>query len=745
MGADFKPDYTTASFAFSWLEIYDAAVEQTGTITLNDGGYEYRSGGGALESVSVGTARTFNLYDGGDYYAPADDYEGYEIFFLGAADTTISEMGFSFTIGSTAAVTGQTPVIRKTADQLYAPYVALTVDGNGMATGLTWYLVDPQNPTAPLVRDVANGIDPARVGRVRVSLQNGNDHYNVNQNVSFSGTETLSTPNTITFDDPVPVDQIRLVRVNVESAATGTNSTCYYGWEFMVNGGDSASGFLLMTHSSRTYIENWKTNHGYNDAAPRFANIYGEILNMSSKEEGTIDIDFNNLTHVWYEHAVTLERVGEGEFGPGPDTLPISNLYGGNYYSLSNGDGAEAYFEKDGETGISESAFTFTVGSLTQSGVMSKIRSTEGQIANGCIPYIVFDEAEVAAGKITKATVRFVESLTSTAAVNRDAYKRNISGLNQLQLRTKDNSRYRYYTDAFVEVGEPLEFAFKFFDNNAEYFVPEELSQVRVYFNYGDSFATNSETEYGWRFDIVGARPNAPAEVEVPRASQEELRDVETALGGGVAASLAESANQYTRYDAFRNAIQDIDGMGDFDYAHTMSALFVKQAVVKSGDVVVLGSGTKMEFSAGGRGINGETALHQSTSFADLRTHYSVLKSFPGGGTIDLLERYHDELFDFTPAEGDTPAAVTFKATIAIVDNVAPNDADERINSVYGVKLDGGILFIFDGAKDGTASDPISLTQKTDNGGSSSSGCATAGMILPFALFAAVGLLKKRG
>ncbi len=69
------------------------------------------------------------------------------------------------------------------------------------------------------------------------------------------------------------------------------------------------------------------------------------------------------------------------------------------------------------------------------------------------------------------------------------------------------------------------------------------------------------------------------------------------------------------------------------------------------------------------------------------------------------------------------------------------NDTD----SGCGVKLNDGILFIYDGEENEVASDPISLTQKTDNGGSSSSGCATAGMILPFALFAAVGLLKKRG
>ncbi len=658
MGTDFKPDYGTAAFSFAWLEIYEAAAGQTGTITLNGGGYEYRAGGDPV-SVPGGTDKTFNLSDGGDYYAPADD-AGNEISFVGTTDTAISGMGFSFTIGGNT-VSGTTPTIRSTANQLYAPYVALTVDGNGMATGLTWYLVNPQNPTAPLVRDTGSGIDPARVGRIRVRLLNGNDHYSENQNVSFTGTETLSTPRTITFD-PIPVNQIRLVRVNVESAATGTNSTCFYAWEFI----PPANPFVRVVHSANSYFENGKTNHLYGDNTPKLAHLYAEVSGIpNSSGQDNLAITLKNNVHVFYEDSETGETTAEEDVAAGLKTFPLQNFYG--YYSLSNGNGAEAYFTGGGETGLSESNFTVTVGSEPFTGTTGKIRSVTDQIANGCVPYIEFDPTEVASGRITKATLRFVDSLNATTAVTRDADKRNIGQISNLQLRMKNGGRYTLDPDkSSVEVGQPLTFTFAFGEGG--HAALYELSQVRVYFGYNDPSGTNSGTTYAWRLTVMGTEKTLnPTKINQPKPA--ELNSVAQALG--LSAEKVVSVNSAlvsTQYDQF-NALKDVEGIGmeNFNFARTMSAFFVSQDVT-AGGAVVLGTGTNLPFSD--KGFDTSTALNIPTAFDldNMRTHYSVIKSFPNGGTIDLLATYGSDLFTFS-SEG-----VTLKATVAIVDGKAPTN-----------------------------------------------------------------------
>ncbi len=739
----FEPDYTTAYFSRANFDIYGAEQSKTGTMTLKGGGFACDGDDSFLEYVPAGTDKIFNLFEdpsGGDGYYRLADVENGEIQLRGGMETRFSGMDFSFAIGSNPAVSGKTPPTRTLKEQLvtYVPHVKL-ITADGMATGLEWRFIDPKNPEAQLVYNEEVGVAPRTISRIRVRLIDGTDGYSKSGVWHSDNNEPpLSDARLIPFDNPIPLSEIRYVRLNysdLSGETAETNSGSYYRWEFTWNS-DNDAPVLRMHHATDSYIDQWATNHRYNGGEPYFNFLRTEIGNIYSQEDGKLFIGFHNPIRTWLEAIVEpWETVWEGELS-GNEEFLVKNLYGENYYALSNEDGAEGYFGEGVETGLSESGFNFEIGPVARVGTTSPIRATKDQIANGAIPTIVFNRDEIAAGKISTGTVHFVDSLDSTTVVTRDADKRNVARITQIRLQTKDNRHYRLRPNASVSINAPLEFKFDF----GEAYSISDLSRVRVYFNYGDSFGANSETTYEWRFNISGAgRPTTLAPVEIKGPTEAELRNAVLVLGREVVS--VDQLSVSTRYHQF-NTLKDVKGIGmeNFNFARTMAAFFVSQDVT-AGGAVVLGAGTNLPFSD--TAFDEETRLDLPTVFteSEMKTHYSVFKSFPGGGAIDLLDKYGTSLFDFS-ADG-----MIINATLAIVDGAAPRGVEYPVGNLYGVSLDRGnnVLVIYDGVVDGVASDPISLTQKSDEVSFNSSGCATAGMILPFALFAAVAILKKRG
>ena len=124
------------------------------------------------------------------------------------------------------------------------------------------------------------------------------------------------------------------------------------------------------------------------------------------------------------------------------------------------------------------------------------------------------------------------------------------------------------------------------------------------------------------------------------------------------------------------------------------------------------------------------------------------MKYFKNGGWVDLKKLGAVD-FDVTNKEA------TLNSTLVIIDRspgAEPGVAYPNGDNKYGVKIaeDGGekFLFVYDGAKDGKASDPVTLEDQSDDGmsGGPGGGCGAGVMPLAgvFALIAFAVQRKKR-
>ncbi len=236
---------------------------------------------------------------------------------------------------------------------------------------------------------------------------------------------------------------------------------------------------------------------------------------------------------------------------------------------------------------------------------------------------------------------------------------------------------------------------------------------------------SNSIGYYSWQFVPI-------SDVSVP--TQDQVDKVASTLGIKKSAPVnPDLVRQYALHEEFRTAVGTIDGL-EIDFAVTMAALLVSQDVPEEGGAVMMDEGTALMFNT--VGYDGTTEMDVPTSLNDLRTHYSILKSFPGGGTVDLLAKY-PELFHFTTT------GVNFN--VAIIDAEAPASTRLAEGSPYGVELKNGILCIYDGKPDKIASDPITLQEKGSNTSNSSSGCdAGFGSFALFSGVVALMMLRKK-
>ena len=216
---------------------------------------------------------------------------------------------------------------------------------------------------------------------------------------------------------------------------------------------------------------------------------------------------------------------------------------------------------------------------------------------------------------------------------------------------------------------------------------------------------SNSIGYYSWQFVPI-------SDVSVP--TQDQVDKVASTLGIKKSAPVnPDLVRQYALHEEFRTAVGSIDGL-EIDFAKTMDARLVSQDVPEVGGVVIMDEGTSLMFNA--VGYDGTTEMDVPTSLNDLRTHYSIFKTFPGGGIVDLLAKY-PELFHFTTT------GVNFNAMVAIIDAEAPASTRLAEGSPYGVELKNGILCIYDGKPDKIANDPITLQEKKNNTSDSNSGC----------------------
>jgi hypothetical protein len=204
--------------------------------------------------------------------------------------------------------------------------------------------------------------------------------------------------------------------------------------------------------------------------------------------------------------------------------------------------------------------------------------------------------------------------------------------------------------------------------------------------------------------------------------------------------------------------------------AFTTYAVAVNQPVAEGGAVVLA---TDLSIPTT-KTLDG-TEQEKAKDLDELTSNYSLNKYFGGttgdfanGNAVDLLQAYKNTEGLFTLAEDGT---LKLNAIVVVIDDKVPageTDIQSPLNnSAVGVKVaqhsDGGnYLYIFDGNKDGNASDPIVFARKEatqvpdeevpaddvpsdTTGKSSGGGCNTAGMAgLSFLLFSLIAKISKK-
>jgi hypothetical protein len=182
-------------------------------------------------------------------------------------------------------------------------------------------------------------------------------------------------------------------------------------------------------------------------------------------------------------------------------------------------------------------------------------------------------------------------------------------------------------------------------------------------------------------------------------------------------------------------------GAASIDAWRTSSIISVKQEVAEGG---ALAFTNKLPFVLKSKSLE-NAELPQPVDFNDLKNKYSVLKHFENAGAVDLLAEFGEEIFSYDSDE----KRVMLNATIIIIDDEAPKDEPDLksyYNDKYGIKLvvdsGGKYLYIWDGLKNKSASDPIALTAKANQNGGGGGGCnAGYGM---FGLLLLAGFVTRK-
>jgi hypothetical protein len=358
------------------------------------------------------------------------------------------------------------------------------------------------------------------------------------------------------------------------------------------------------------------------------------------------------------------------------------------------------------------------------SSTIPSFRTTKGQIADKCVPYI---ELKKEGDLVTGFTFRFVDPANPGVALTKNDSNK-IWGLGRYEISYTDrNGRDEYTTSYQFDNGQSTEKQFTF-----KPIQQDKIHFIQVRFKYGDA----PYVIYEWNIFV---NPT-PADLSAATISQPNEDDAK-----GIVSELFDiDKDNVSLVDLNNVQMNDKGALGDA-FNDTISSVSFSQAT-EPGGAAVLG---KVSFQTSPLKLDGGQApdLSEVTDMNGLKQNYSIYKIFDNGAKIDLLDLYSEQ-FSYDAEYGE----VGFAPYVVTVNDAAPSTADRTVDGVYGVKLielgDGDyMLAVYDGKPDGTAVDPITFSAKPAAGGSSGGGCdAGAGM---FGAFIALGCLavarKRRG
>ncbi len=592
----------------------------------------------------------------------------------------------------------------------YAPHIELVAESNGNISGIRWRFVDPDAPDEALVKNTAAGIDPTWVSKIEVVKMDETLHHTETLDIDLQENAEISSAQSFSFAEIAPND-IAFVRITFADSKekNGTNGTACYSWEFMANS-QYGGADLVLSHVTKTYIEDWKTNHSYspdgnNGAKPLF-NRVEPFISSGQGDTGSLKINFKEAiamqfdeVNSWYTWRVVEEKTVDGD-----TTLPLYRADA--YYHIGNTDrdnDVTASFYGGAESALPGQPFTLSLGGKDVSGAITAIRSTEQQLANDCIPFLEFDEAEIAGGinNLKNIKIRFASASNPTVTVKRDAGGRNISNVMNLSLVFRNGLRHDFMANAAFEIGDDLECTATG-SMNEEWRTLDDLLYASLEFQYGDAQGRGNGMNYmhyEWRFYVAGAEDTLSSYIPLaPVAQLYEVADDPDASG-------------LTEIKPLQNAIfltnADFENVDEIDRQKTVSAFKLEEPVMNGGGVVI---GRGMALRIKEETFDGaENATTLPKTMVGLVENYAVMKIFSESISVDLLETLSDDVFELTDKD------VLLKTILVIVDDVAPGDAVKpEEGAPFGYKLNDAktILYLYDGDANGMAKDPMPLATK---------------------------------
>ena len=497
---------------------------------------------------------------------------------------------------------------------------------------------------------------------------------------------------------------------------------------------------LDVNHVTRASIVNGVTDYeptAEGASRPSHYYTYINLTNIPSNQSGTVWLDLGDVTDVDF-YKGGIEYIKSESYPAGFTTFYAweyltdpTNYYAGGI------NGEQADFVGNSEKTLSERDFGFTIDTISVNGMTGKIRTTEEQMANNCVPYMEFVSDN---STLTSIKWKFVAPLTPSTTLYRNE-QNDIIRIQHIRIYTFDGNFYHYDLGLAINTNEMLagEVALR------QAIPLENIRFAQLGFYFSDRLSESCQTEHQWRFypvviDTPGPEPTDPTQPNPDKPSTEDIENAASAAN----INLIQIPTEFTAAETTNITTGTKVTFGNSEVkSRTSSVIAVNQNVAEGGAVVL---GTSMNLPLNSQSLSG-AELPKPTDFNDLTDKYQVLKYFENGGSIDLLSTFGGKIFSYS-----TETGVTMNTTIIVIDGPVPDSEQKDVFSPpfgegkYGVKLslNNQYLYVYDGIRDKLASDPIALVQVEDdggnddddnnNGGGGSNGCNTG-------LFAILGLV----
>ncbi|GHV47291.1 hypothetical protein FACS1894204_10510 [Synergistales bacterium] len=231
---------------------------------------------------------------------------------------------------------------------------------------------------------------------------------------------------------------------------------------------------------------------------PEYHYVYLEVAPRKiGGEQGGV-LKLNSGGNVTVDYYTNGKYVGPTKFS-GEKAFLLANHIDNYYYCLVDKKDNHAEFYQGAEAAFSRSNFSIEIGESKASGKIPRIRTTQRQIDDKCVPYV---ELIMSGSNVTGFIWRFVSPSDPSVPLKKQKAS-DVSEVRRARIRGVDGK------DIYDEA-----LNLKFTDGNemaGSVTLPSpvdvsKINDVRIFFDYGDNHEDNVYTGYAWRFLTKGRK-----------------------------------------------------------------------------------------------------------------------------------------------------------------------------------------------------------------------------------------------